>query len=260
MNKIHKTAIIEDGAELIGDDIEIGPYAVVSGNAKIYDRVKIMGHAMISGHTTLHEGVEVHPFAHIGGKTQDLKYDGGTTYVEVGANTVFREYVTINCGTSDGEVTKIGERCLIMAYCHVAHGCVFGNNIIVSNGTHFAGEVFVEDFATISGLNGFHQFCRIGRNCMVGAGCTITQDVAPFMITGGNPISTHGLNIVGLTRRGFSKESISALKEAYRVIFRSGKNVSEAIAEIEENSSLSEIAEVKHLVKFFKDSKRGVVR
>ena len=257
MSEIHSTAVIEAGAQ-IGDDVEIGPYAVIGPHVVIGNGCRIFGHAMISGHTTLGAGCEVHPFAHIGGKTQDLKFDGGTTYVRIGERTVLREYVTINCGTTDGEVTQVGDDCLIMAYCHVAHGCVLGNHVIVSNGTHFAGEVTVEDHATISGLCGVHQFCRIGCHCMVGMSTMVTQDIAPYLITGGNPASSHGVNVVGLTRRGFSEETRTALKNAHKIICRSGLNVTEALASVE--STLPDLPEVRHLVEFFRTTKRGVIR
>lgn len=253
MSKIHSTAIIEDGAK-IGEDVEIGPYAVVGPEAVIGNRVKIHGHAMISGSTILHDEVQVFPFAHIGGKTQDLKFaEGNKTYVEVGERTVLREYVTVNCGTSDGESTVIGKDCLIMAYCHVAHGCVLGNRVIISNSTQLAGEVTVEDYATISGLCGFHQFTRVGRYCMVSAASTIKQDVLPYMITEGDV--ARGLNIVRLTRCGFSEASVKSLKEAYRILCRSGLNVSQAIEAIKNDVEQTE--EVKNLVEFIQASKRG---
>ena len=255
--KIHPMAVIEDGAQ-IGENVEIGPFAVIGSDVKIGDGCKIFGHAMISGLTTIGAGAEIHPFAHIGGKTQDLKFAGGKTYVEIGARTVLRECVTINCGTRDGEVTKIGDDCLLMAYCHAAHGCIIGNHVIVSNGTQFAGEVTVEDHATISGLCAVHQFCRIGCHCMVGASCLITQDVPPYMIIAGSPAVSHGPNAVGLKRRGFSESSMTALRDAYKIIFRSGKNIGDAISEIE--ASGAPCAEVARLIEFFKTTKRGVIR
>ncbi len=257
MSTIHSTAILEAGAQ-IGRDVEIGPYAVIGSHVMLGDGCKVFGHAMISGHTTLAAGCEVHPFAHIGGKTQDLKFAGGTPYVQVGERTVMREYVTINCGTTDGEITKIGSDCLLMAYCHVAHGCVFGNHVIVSNGTQFAGEAQVEDYATISGMCGVHQFCRIGCHCMIGVGTLIVQDVAPYMVTSGNPPEIHATNAVGLTRRGFSEETRNVLKSAYKLICRSGRNTGEALAEIE--ATLPALPEIQHLVEFFRSTKRGVIK
>ena len=255
--KIHQTAIVEDGAR-IGADVEIGPYAVVGADAVVGDGAKIFAHAMVSGRTTLGAGAEVHPFAHIGGKTQDLKFDGGKTYVEIGARTVLREYVTVNCGTKDGETTHVGADCLLMAYCHVAHGCRLGSHIIVSNGTQFAGEVEIGDYAIISGLCAVHQFCRIGGHCMVGGSSFISQDIAPYVLYAGIPLAGRMINEVGLKRRNFSDAAIAALRDAYKTIFRSGKNVSDAIAEIE--SAGAACPEVAHLAEFFKTTKRGVVK
>lgn len=257
MSNIHPTAVIEDGAK-ISSGVEIGPYAVVGPEVVVGEGCKIFGHAMISGHTRLGAGCEVHPFAHIGGKTQDLKFDGGTTSVEVGARTVFREYVTVNCGTKDGEATKIGEDCLLMAYTHVAHGCVFGNHVIVSNATQIAGEVMIGDYATISGLCAIHQFSRIGCHCMVGVGTLVVQDVAPYMIVSETPAVIRGVNLIGLSRRGFSEEVRTALKSAYKLICRSGLNVSDALAEIE--ATLPALPEIVHLVEFFRTTQRGVIK
>lgn len=257
MRKIHPTAVIEDGAKL-GQDVEVGPYAVVGPNVVLGDGCKIMGHAMVSGHTTLGPCCEVHPFAHIGGKTQDLKYDGGTTYVEVGARTVMREYVTINCGTRDGEVTKVGPDCLLMAYVHLAHGCVFGEHVIVSNCSHFAGESTVGDYATISGLCAMHQFSRVGCHAMIGAATLLVQDAPPYFISGGNPPKAHSINLVGLTRRGFSEDTRKVLKQAYKILCRSGLNVSDALAEIEKTLPMG--PEIETLVNFYRTTQRGVIR
>ncbi|MGI5867850.1 MAG: acyl-ACP--UDP-N-acetylglucosamine O-acyltransferase [Kiritimatiellia bacterium] len=257
MSQIHPTAVIEDGAQL-GNGVVVGPYAVIGPNVVLGDGCKIFAHAMVSGHTTLGAGCEVHPFAHIGGKTQDLKYAGGTTHVDVGERTVMREYVTINCGTSDGEVTRVGSDCLLMAYVHLAHGCVFGDHVIVSNATQFAGEVTVGDHAVISGLCGVHQFCRIGCHAMIGASSLIVQDAAPYLITGGNPAEARSINLVGLTRRGFPEETRNALKSAHKLLCRSGLNVSDAIAEIEKRQPMP--PEVATLVDFFKSTQRGVIR
>ena len=255
MEKIHATAIVEDGA-VLGSDVEIGPHAVVGSNVVLGDGCKVFGHAMISGHTKLGERCEVYPFAHIGGKTQDLKYAGGTTYVEIGARTVLRECVTVNSGTRDGEVTKIGADCLLMAYCHVAHGCNIGDHLIVSNGTSFAGEVLTEEHVTVSGLCGVHQFCRIGCHAMIGPSTIILQDAPPYMITMGAEVK--GVNIVGLTRRGFSEEARDAIKSAYKAIYRSGLHTTDAIDKIA--SKLPRTPELEHLVDFSKTSQRGVIR
>lgn len=260
MNKIHATAIIDTNA-ILGEEVEIGPYCVIGPNVKIGDGVRLFSHVVLDGYTTLGNRCEVHPFARIGGATQDLKYVGGKTYVEVGDETVLREYVTINCGTRDGEVTKVGAKTLLMGYCHVAHGCNIGNEVIVSNNTQFAGEVMVEDRAVISGMMGVHQFCRIGTLAMVSC-ARLSQDAPPYMITQGTDTSAHvavcGINQVGLTRRGYSEETRTVLKQAYKLLCRSEMNVSDALAKIEE--TLPAIPEIHHLVNFYRSSSRGVIR
>ncbi len=258
MTSIHQTAIVEPGAQ-IGQDVSIGAYAVVGPEVRLGDRCQIQSHAVIDGATTLGADCQVFPFAHIGGKTQDLKFkDGNRTYVKVGDRTVLREYVTVNCGTKDGESTIIGDDCLIMAYCHLAHGCVFGNHVIVSNSTQFAGEVNVGDWAVISGLVGVHQFVRIGCHAMIGGGTVLKQDAAPYFLTDGNPSAAHGINVVGLERRGFSREAILALRSAYKLLCRDGRNVTDAIAAIREQ--IPDTPEIRALVDFFLSTQRGVVR
>lgn len=258
MTSIHQTAIVEPGAQ-IGQDVSIGAYAVVGPEVRLGDRCQIQSHAVIDGATTLGADCQVFPFAHIGGKTQDLKFkDGNRTYVKVGERTVLREYVTVNCGTKDGESTIIGDDCLIMAYCHLAHGCVFGNHVIVSNSTQFAGEVNVGDWAVISGLVGVHQFVRIGCHAMIGGGTVLKQDAAPYFLTDGNPSAARGINVVGLERRGFSRDAISALRSAYKLLCRDGRNVTDAIAAIREQ--IPDTPEIRALVDFFLSTQRGVVR
>lgn len=258
MTTIHPTAVVAPQAQL-GEDVSVGPYAVVGPEVVLGDRCEIQAHAVVDGATTLGPDCQVFPFAHLGGKTQDLKFkEGNKTYVKVGARSVLRECVTINCGTKDGESTVLGDDCLIMAYCHLAHGCVFGNHVIVSNASQFAGEVTVGDWAVISGLVGVHQFVRIGCHAMVGGGTLLKQDVPPYFITDGHPAATYGVNHVGLTRRGFSKESIDALRSAYKLLCHAGLNVSDAIVRI--RAEVPATPEVATLLEFFETSKRGVVR
>jgi len=256
MNTIHPSAIIDTNA-VLGDGIEIGPYCVIGPNVKIGDGSRLFSHVVVDGHTTLGKECEVHPFARIGGPTQDLKYAGGTTYVEVGDKTVLRECVTINCGTRDGEVTKVGSGTLLMAYCHVAHGCNIGNGVIVSNASQFAGEVIIEDRATISGLIGAHQFTRIGTLAMVSCP-RLALDAPPYMITQGTDSTVTGINTVGLTRRGFSEETRTILRQAHKLLYRSDMNFSDALAKIE--TDLPDIPEIHHLVNFYRSSSRGVTR
>ncbi len=258
MTQIHPLAVVEPGAQL-GQDVKIGPFAVVGPEVRIGDGCEIQAHAVVDGATELGEHCQVFPFAHIGGKTQDLKFqEGNRTFVKVGARTVLRECVTINCGTRDGESTILGDDCLIMAYCHLAHGCRFGNHVIVSNATQFAGEVQVGDWAVISGIVGVHQFVRIGEHAMIGGASAIKQDAAPYFITDGNPAAARGVNIVGLGRRGFPKETIAAIHKAYKLLCHEGLNVSDAISAI--HADVPDIPEIRRLVDFFKSTQRGVIR
>ena len=258
MAKIHSTAIVEDGA-VLGEDVEIGPYANIGPDVRLGARTVVRQGAVIDGHTTIGEDCQIFPYACIGMKTQDLKYkEGSVSYVEIGSRTVIREFATVHLGTADGEKTIIGDDCLFMAYCHAAHGCVLGNHVICSNSVQLAGDVHIQDWGIVGGCAASHQFCTIGRHAMVGGMTKIRQDVPPFMLCdmqdGAQKII--GPNVVGLTRRGFSREVISALKEAFRFIYHSGMNRSQALERVE--NDVEQTAEVKELVQFYRNSTRGV--
>ena len=258
MAKIHPTAIVEDGAQL-GEDVEIGPYATIAADVKLGARTVVQQGAIIRGHTTIGEDCQIFPYACIGMKTQDLKYKAGSvSYVEIGNRTVIREFATVHLGTADGEKTIIGDDCLFMAYCHAAHGCVLGNHVICSNSVQLAGDVHIQDWAIIGGCAASHQFCTVGRHAMVGGMSKIRQDVPPFMLCDmeGSSQKVIGPNVVGLTRRGFSRDTITALKEAFRFIYHSGLNRSQALERVE--NDIEQIPEVKELVEFYRNSKRGV--
>ena len=258
MVKIHPTAIVEDGAQL-GEDVEIGPYATIAADVKLGARTVVQQGAIIRGHTTIGEDCQIFPYACIGMKTQDLKYkEGSVSYVEIGNRTVIREFATVHLGTADGEKTIIGDDCLFMAYCHAAHGCVLGNHVICSNSVQLAGDVHIKDWAIIGGCAASHQFCTVGRHAMVGGMSKIRQDVPPFMLCDmeGSSQKVIGPNVVGLTRRGFSRDTIAALKEAFRFIYHSGLNRSQALERVE--NDIEQIPEVKELVEFYRNSKRGV--
>ena len=258
MAKIHPTAIVEDGAQL-GEDVEIGPYATIAADVKLGARTVVQQGAIIRGHSTIGEDCQIFPYACIGMKTQDLKYKAGSvSYVEIGNRTVIREFATVHLGTADGEKTIIGDDCLFMAYCHAAHGCVLGNHVICSNSVQLAGDVHIKDWAIIGGCAASHQFCTVGRHAMVGGMSKIRQDVPPFMLCDmeGSTQKVIGPNVVGLTRRGFSRDTIAALKEAFRFIYHSGLNRSQALERVE--NDIEQIPEVKELVEFYRNSKRGV--
>ena len=255
---IHPTAIVEDGATL-GAEVEIGPYAHIGAAVKLGDGVRVGQGAIIDGHTTVGERAQIFPYALVGMKTQDLKCrEGSVSYVEIGARTVIREFATVHLGTADGEKTVIGDDCLFMAYCHAAHGVILGNHVICSNSVQLAGDVHIEDWAVVGGCSAAHQFCTIGRHAMVGGMSKIRQDVPPFMLCDmhGGELRAIGVNIVGLTRRGFAKEVVQALKEAHRFIYRSDLNRSQALERVE--NDVEQFDEVKALIAFYRHSQRGV--
>ena len=259
MNKnIHSTAIVEDGAKL-GADVEVGPYAHIGKDVIVGDGTVVRQGAIIDGHTTIGSMCQVFPYACIGMKTQDLKYqDGSVSYVEIGDRTVIREFATVHLGTADGEKTVIGSDCLFMAYCHAAHGVILGNHVICSNSVQLAGDVHLEDYAIVGGCAASHQFCTIGTHAMVGGMSKVRQDLPPYMLSDmvDGAVKVIGVNVVGLTRRGFAREAIQALKEAHRLIYREGLNRSQALERVENDVDQTE--EVKRLVAFYRNSKRGV--
>ena len=253
---IHPTAIIESGAT-IGSNVIIEPYVVINAGVTIHDNVLIKSHAYIDGNTTIGEGTVIYPSASIGTKTQDLKYRGEKTYVSIGKNCVIREFVTINSSTMENNVVKIGDNCLIMAYCHIAHNCEVGNHVIMSNNATLAGHVLIEDHVIIGGLTPVHQFSRIGCFAMVGGMSRITNDIPPYTIGGGIPYKFGGINIIGLKRHNFSMETRQLLSKAFKFVYRSGLKLEEALLKIEHNCE--NIPEIQHWINFCKQSKRGLI-
>lgn len=252
---IHSTAIIHAKAR-IGADCEIGPYCVIGEHVELGERCRLHSHVVIEGHTKLGKENEIFPFASIGLKTQDLKWKGGTTRTEIGDQNTFREYVTVHSATGDGETTAIGSNNHILAYCHLAHNVTLGSHNIMSNVATLAGHVTVEDYAVIGGLAAVHQFCRIGKHAMVGGCSKVVQDVPPFMMADGNPAETRTINKVGLERKGVSEAAIVALKQSYRILFREGLTISNALVKIEKE--VPPLPEVQHLLNFIRTSERGI--
>jgi UDP-N-acetylglucosamine acyltransferase len=252
---IHPSAIIHPQAQ-VPASCEVGPYCVIGEHVKLGENCRLHSHVVIDGHTTLGSGNEIFPFASIGLKTQDLKYKGGVTRTEIGDNNTFREYVTINSATGDGEVTKVGSKNHILAYCHIAHNVVLGNNNIMSNVATLAGHVIVEDHAVIGGLAAIHQFCRIGAYSIIGGCSKVVQDVPPFMLADGNPATTRTINKVGMDRNGISEETQAALKQAYKILFREKLTIPNALAKIE--AELPALPDLKRLVDFIRKSERGI--
>jgi UDP-N-acetylglucosamine acyltransferase len=252
---VHSTAVIHPKAQ-IGSDCEIGPYCIIGEHVTLGDGCKLHSHVVIDGHAKLGQRNEIYPFAAIGMKTQDLKWKGGVTRVEIGDNNVFREGVTVHCATNDGDATVIGSDNLLIIYAHVAHDCRLGNGIIMSGFAGLAGHVVVEDFAVFAGYVAVHQFCRIGKLSMMGGCSKIVQDVPPFMIVDGNPGETRTINKVGLERHGVSEEAQNALRQAYKILFREGLTIPNALAKIEKE--LPPLPEVQYLAQFVRTSERGI--
>ncbi|EEF57412.1 acyl-ACP--UDP-N-acetylglucosamine O-acyltransferase [Pedosphaera parvula] len=252
---IHSSAVIHPRAQ-VGANCEIGPFCVIGEHVVLGDGCRLHSHVVIDGHTTLGSKNEIYPFASIGLKTQDLKWKGGVTRTVIGDNNTFREYVTIHSATGDGEVTTVGSHNNLLAYTHVAHNVTLGNHIIMSNVATLAGHVTVEDYAVIGGLAAVHQFCRIGKHSMIGGCSKVVQDIPPFMIADGNPAETKTVNKVGLERRGISEEVQSALRQAYKILFREGLTIPNAVARIEKD--LPSSPELQYLVGFVKSSQRGI--
>lgn len=252
---IHQTAVIHPKAQ-IGANCEIGPYCVIGEHVVLGDECRLHSHVVIDGHTVLGKKNEIFPFASIGLKTQDLKWKGGTTRTEIGDDNTFREYVTVHSATSDGEATVVGSRNHILAYCHLAHNVVLGNSIIMSNVATLAGHVTVEDHAVIGGLAAIHQFCRIGKMSIIGGCSKVVQDVPPFMLVDGNPAETRTVNKVGLERNNVSEESQGALRQAFKLLFREGLTISNALVRIE--AEVPKLPEILHLIQFVRTSARGI--
>ena len=257
MKAIHPTAVVHANAQ-IGEGCYIGPFCVIGEHVVVGAGCKFHSHIVIDGHTTFGERNEIFPFASIGLQTQDLKWKGGITRVEIGNENTFREYVTVNRATADGGVTRIGSHNHILAYAHIAHDCTLGDHIVMSNVATLAGHTTVEDHAVIGGLAAVHQFCRIGKMSIIGGCSKVVQDVPPFMLVDGNPAETRTINKVGLERNGVSEETQNVLKQAYRILFREGLTISNALERIE--SDLSSGPELKHLIRFARNSERGLCK
>lgn len=256
MSNIHPLAIVEPGAK-VGKNVTIEPFAVVKKTVTLEDNVVIKSHVYLDGNTTIGEGTIIYPGASIGTKTQDLKFRGETTYVVIGKRCEIREFVTINSSCQENSTVRIGDECLIMAYCHVAHNCEVGNRVVMSNSAMLAGHVIVEDCAIIGGMTPVHQFSRIGCYAMVGGFSRVPRDVPPYTVGGGFPYKFGGINIIGLKRHQFSLEVRNALSKAFKITYRSGLHLEEAIGQIE--SQIEPFAEIKHWVEFCKSSKRGLL-
>jgi UDP-N-acetylglucosamine acyltransferase len=255
---IHTTAIVHPDAEL-GEDVEIGPYSIVGAHVKIGARTRLLAHVVVNGHTTIGEDVTIHPFATVGTPSQDRKtVKGEKAFTTIGDRTVLREYVSVQRGTGENSLTAVGSDCLFLAYVHIAHNCIIGNHVTMSNLAQLAGHVQVEDYASIGGATGVHQFVRVGRHAFVGGMTRLGRDAPPYFLVEGNPPKVYGLNTVGLRRANLPPEDLSELKRAYKVLYHSAKNVSQAIEAL---SGTMETDAGRELLAFVESpSERGIQR
>jgi UDP-N-acetylglucosamine acyltransferase len=254
---IHPLAVIAPGA-VIGDGCTIGPFCCIGPDVRLGPGCHLHEHVVVDGHTTVGAACQFFSFACIGKQTQDLKWQGGTAYVEIGSRTTLREYVTVHASSFDGGKTVVGADCSILAYSHIAHDCLIGDHVVMSNGCQIAGHVTVEDHVVFGGLAGVVQFARIGRLAMVGAMAKAVQDITPFTLVEGAPAEPRIINKIGMERAGLSAAAIQAIHKTFKIFFRSGLPVADALAKIE--AEFPGVPEVAQFVAFVRTAKRGVAR
>lgn len=257
MTEIHPTAIVEKGAKL-GADVTIGPYCLVGPDVELGDKITLVSHVVVAGRTKIGAGTRIYPFASIGHPPQDLKYRGEKSELIVGVNNVIREHVTMNPGTEGGGmITRVGDNCLFMVGAHVAHDCILGNNVIMANNATLGGHVQVGDFAILGGLSAVHQFVRIGPHAMIGGMSGVENDIIPYGSAMGDRAHLSGLNIVGMKRRGFSRDDIHVLRTAYRLLFAQEGTLSERVDDVE--SIYRDNEGVMDIVQFVRGSSQRAV-
>ena len=254
---IHPSAVVHPSAQ-IDTSVEVGPFCIVGEHVKIGARTTLLAHVIVSGHTTIGEDAVIHPFASIGGTSQDRKAADEISYTIIGDRTIVREYASIHRATGAGLATKVGDDCLLLAYSHVAHNCTIGNDVTMSNMAQVAGQVVIEDHAGLGGMARIHQDVRIGGYAFVGGFAKLGRDLPPYFLTDGNPAVVHGLNSVGLRRRGFPREVISELKDAYKIIYRSDRNLAQAVEALR---GMVKTDAGRHLLAFLEaPSERGILK
>ena len=255
---IHPTAIVSPEAQ-IDKEVAIGPYAIIGDHVNIGSGTKIGPHAVIEPYVEIGSECQIYQFASVGAVPQSLKFQGEETWTKIGSRCVIREFVTINRGTADGGgVTRIGDGCLLMAYVHIAHDCSLGDNVVMANNATLAGHVTIGKHATVGGLSAIHQFVRIGDFAFLGGKSVVVKDIMPYVLASGDRAKLHGLNQVGLKRQGFTPEALKQLKKTYRLIFRIGLTLNEAIERVA--AEVEPIPEVKTFIDFIKSSERGITR
>ncbi|MDX2109493.1 MAG: acyl-ACP--UDP-N-acetylglucosamine O-acyltransferase [Verrucomicrobiota bacterium] len=253
---IHPTAIIESGA-VIDPSVEIGPYAYIGARVRLGAGCVVHHHATVDGNTQMGTGNIVSPYAFVGGKTQDLKYRGGEPGLRIGDNNTFREFCTVHCATPADGCTVIGNHNYFLSYAHIAHDCVVGNHIIMSNNGTLGGHVVVEDHAIVGGLTAIHQFCRVGQYAMIGGCAKVVQDVPPFMTAEGNPCEVRTFNKVGLERAGYTEEQIRLVRHIYKTLYRDGLNRTQAVERLKEGPDAGSTL-VQAMLDFIAASQRGL--
>ena len=254
--QIHATAVIESGAQL-GDDVEVGAFCFVGGGVTLGAGTQLHHHASVEGNSVLGNHCEVFPYACIGGKTQDLKFKGGSPGLRIGERNVFREYVTVHCATNDGDSTRIGSHNVLLATCHVAHDCILGSHIVMSNGAVLGGHVTVEDRVVIGGYGGIHQFCRLGAFAMLSATAKLVHDLPPYFIADGTPAEVRAINRVGLERNGFTAEQLDRVKQIHRILYRDGLNRTQALEKLAHHEQAAS-DEFRRVLEFAQRSERGL--
>ena len=255
-NQIHPTAIVSTKAEL-GDNISVGPYTIVEGDVVIDNGTQLGPHVYCADGARIGKECRIHKGAVVATLPQDLKFKNEKTTFEIGNSTTVREFCTLNRGTAEHMKSTVGSNCLLMAYAHVAHDCTIGDNVILANSVQMGGHVTIEEWAIIGGETAIHQFVTIGKHVMVGGLSRVRKDVPPYILAAGEPLTYKGLNVVGLRRRGFSRETIDALSKAYHILYFSKHNVSQAVLRIQQELSLT--SEINHLLAFIERSKRGII-
>ena len=255
--KIHPQAIVESSAQL-GEDVEIGPFCYIGGRAVLGDNTRVLHHATVEGRVTLGSNNTIFPYALIGGLTHDLKYEGGEPGLQIGDNNVFREYVTAHVATQSEDLTCIGSNNVFLAYSHVAHDCQIGDHLVMSSHSALGGHVEVENHVNIGWGAGVHQFCRLGRHCMVSACSKLVQDVPPFMLADGSPADVRSINKIGLERAGFESSEIELIRTAFKVLYRKDFNRSQALQYLEENFAVEEEVILQEIIGFARASARGM--
>ncbi len=257
MVQIHPSAIVHPKAKL-GTNVVVAPHAIIEEETEIGDGSVIGPHAIIAAGSTLGKNCKISAGAVIGTEPQDLKFGQEKTFVSIGDNTTVREYATVNRGTLHSYYTRVGKNCLLMAYSHVAHDCQIGDNVVIANSVNMAGHVIIGNYVGIGGLTAIHQFVHIGPHAFIGGGLRVSQDIPPYVLAAGEPLRYAGLNVVGLRRRGFTKEQLDLIKKAYNVLYRENLTLKKAIQKIED--TFEHTSEIEIILQFLKGSERGIIR